>query len=129
MTEDTARDAGYDDFLDAVAADAGYYLACPNDHGWLPPRRVCPTCGATDFTERSLPDTGTVTAASTVHVAAPQFVDDVPYAVALAEFGPVELTGQVRGMDPDAVDPGLSVTAVVVESETTGDRLLGFEPV
>jgi len=129
MTEDTARDEGYDDFLDAVADGDGYYLACPNGHGWLPPRRVCPECGAREFSDRPLSATGTVTAVSTVHVAAPQFADDTPYAVALAEFGPVVLTGQLPSHAPEDVTPGLTVAPTVLESDTTGDRLLGFDPV
>lgn len=128
MSDAQARDGGYDDFLDAVADGAGYYLACPNDHGWLPPRRVCPACGARELTETSLPATGEVRVASTVHVTAPQFSADAPYVVALAAFGPVTLTGQLRGVDPDAVEAGMTVEPTVLSSATTGDRLLGFTP-
>lgn len=129
MSMDRARDEGYDDLLDAVADGAGYYLSCPNGHGWLPPRRICPACRAREFTEEPLPDTGEIQVASTVTVAAPQFSDDVPYVVALARFGPVTLTGQVRTTDVDAVERGLIVEPTVLESETTGERLLGFVPV
>lgn len=129
MTGDRARDEGYDDFLDAVDAGDGYYLECGNGHGWLPPRRICPDCGDREFTETRLPDTGTIQVASTVHVAAPQFTDDVPYAICLAAFGPVTLTGQLRGVAPENVDRGDAVAPTVVDSETTGERLLAFEPV
>lgn len=129
MTDAPARDAGYDDLLDAIADNAGYYLACSNDHAWLPPRRVCPTCGDQNFTEEPLPETGTVVVASTVHISPPQFSDDVPYVVALADFGPVTLTGQLPDIDPETVDRGLAVEPTIHTSETTGDRLLGFNPV
>lgn len=129
MTQDTARNAGYDDFLDAIATGDGYYLECANGHGWLPPRQVCPTCSTREFTRESLPDKGVIKAASTVYVAAPQFSDDTPYTVVLATFGPVTLTGQLSGVSPEDIEAGLTVEPTVVESQTTGDRLLGFTPV
>ena len=96
MSEDDVRDAGFDDFLDALAAGDGYYLACGEGHGSLPPRRACPQCGDRDLEETTLPNTGTVDSCSTVHVATPAFVDDAPYVVAVVDFGAVRLTGQVR---------------------------------
>ena len=130
--EETPRDGGYDDWLDAVATGEAYYLACPAGHGWLPPRRVCPTCGSTDLERRALAETGTVETVTTVHVAAPNFADDVPYATAIASFGPVRLTGVVRGGDAggesEAAETGAEVEAAVGESETTGERLLVLRP-
>ncbi|MGM0449124.1 MAG: Zn-ribbon domain-containing OB-fold protein, partial [Methanobacteriota archaeon] len=43
----TNRD--YTDWLDALAAGNGFALVCPDGHGSLPPRRVCPECGAVDL--------------------------------------------------------------------------------
>jgi len=126
MSEDDVRDAGFDDFLDALAAGDGYYLACGEDHGSLPPRRACPQCGDRDLEETPLPDTGTVDSCSTVHVATPAFVDDAPYVVAVVDFGAVRLTGQVHA-NPADVEIGAEVTAGVGETATTGDRLVTFE--
>jgi len=126
MSEDDVRDAGFDDFLDALAAGDGYYLACGEGHGSLPPRRACPQCGDRDLEETPLPDTGTVDSCSTVHVATPAFVDDAPYVVAVVDFGAVRLTGQVRA-DPADVEIGAEVTAGAGETATTGDRLVTFE--
>ncbi|WP_458206221.1 Zn-ribbon domain-containing OB-fold protein [Haladaptatus sp. NG-SE-30] len=114
---------GYDEWLDAVAEDEGYYLECENGHGSLPPRRICPECGATDLEETPLPETGQIETYTVVHVAAPSFVDDTPYTTAVADFGPVRLTGVADG----EVEVGTEVTASVGESETTGERLLLFE--
>lgn len=128
---DGVRDAGYDDFLDALADGEGYYLACANGHGSLPPRRVCPHCGERDLTETPLPETGTVESASEIHVPTPSFADDAPYVVAVVDFGAVRLTGQVRGADDDsgrAVESGLEVEPTVDETATEGERLLVFEP-
>ena len=137
-----AGDAGYDEFLDGVAAGEGFYLACPNGHGALPPRRVCPRCGAAELDSRPLPETGTVETHTTVHVGVPSFEAETPYTTAVASFGPVRLTGVVRGSD-DATDErsdgddenataeiavGQSVRADVGHNATTGDRLLVLHP-
>lgn len=127
MTE-RARDGGYDDWLDAVETGEGYYLECANEHGWLPPRRVCPTCGNRDLERQSLPESGTIDTHSTVHVATPQFENDAPYVTALATFGPVRITGVLRGVDPDDVEMGDVVGIGVEERETTDDRLVVFRP-
>jgi uncharacterized OB-fold protein len=124
---DGVRDAGFDDFLDALADGDGYYLECAEGHGSLPPRSVCPHCGSRDLTETDLPETGTVDSHSTVHVPTPSFADDAPYVVAVVDFGNVRLTGQVRA-DPDDVDVGTEVSAGVGETATTGERLVTFEP-
>ena len=118
------RDEGFDDLLDALESGEGFYLECPEGHGSLPPRRVCPHCGATDLEETPLPETGEIETFTTVHVAAPEFADDVPYVTAVADFGGVRLTGQVRGIDSDDLEVGIEVTAEVGESETAGERVL-----
>lgn len=129
MTDDAAvRDDGFDDLLDALADGEGYYLACPAGHGSLPPRRVCPVCGDADLTREALPETGTVETFTVVRVAAPPFADDVPYVTAIVDLGPVRLTGVLRDVEPDAVAVGDEVTPTIAAAETTGDRLVAFEP-
>ncbi len=124
-----ARDAGFDDWLDAAEEDRAYYLECPDNHGSLPPRRVCPECGSTDLERTPLPGTGTIETFTVTHVPTPSFEEDAPYATAIADFGPVRLTGQVAGIDLEDVENGLEVDIAVAVSETTGDRVLTFEPV
>lgn len=121
------REGGYDDWLDAVAAGEGFYLACPEGHASLPPRRACPRCGARDLTETSIPDAGEVTAHTVVRVPTPSFAEEAPFVTALAAFGPVRLTGVVRA-DPDAVEAGLGVSLGVGTVAGREDRLLVFEP-
>lgn len=121
------RNAGYDDFLDAVAADEAYYLECSEGHGWLPPRRVCPECGSRELTEQSLPESGTVETYTTVRVPAPRFADDAPYATAVVDFGPLRVTAQFDG-DPEAVETGLIVGLGVGKTVTTGERVLTVSP-
>jgi len=125
---DKARDGEYDDLLDAIAAGEGYYLECGAGHGWLPPRRVCPECGSRDLTETPLPDSGEIETYTTVSVATPAFAEDAPYTTAIVDFGPVKVTGLVRGLDPERIASGTTLGVTVGERETTGDRVIVFEP-
>lgn len=132
MTEHTTatdeQPATYDEWLAAIAAGKGFYLASPDGHGSLPPRRVCPHSGSTDLTQEPLPETGTVETYSVVHVAAETFSEDTPYVSAVVDFGPVELTGIVRGNDPETVAVGDEMRVTVETRETTNDRVVVFRP-
>jgi len=121
------RHNGYDNLLDAIEDGEGYYLACPEGHGSLPPRRVCPECGSRDLTDEPLPDAGEVVAATTVSVPGPKFADDAPYVTAIVDFGPVRLTGVVRGTDEEP-GPGFVVGVDVEETATEGERVVTFRP-
>ena len=121
-----ARDGAYDDLLDAIEAGEASYLECGNGHGWLPPRRICPECGSRDLVEEPLPDVGELVSFTEVAVPAPAFSDDAPYLTALADFGPVQVTGLLRGAEDPAV--GDVVGIQVGERLTTGDRAIVFRP-
>lgn len=124
--DDAVRNAGHDDWLDALESGEGYYLKCGNGHGMLPPRRVCPHCGSRDITEEPLPDSGAVLAQTTVHVPAPSFQGDAPYTTVIAEFGDVRVTGQVRSGDSDVeIENGAEVEVGVGETGQ-GQRLVVF---
>jgi uncharacterized OB-fold protein len=125
---DRARDGAFADLLDAVADGDGYYLACENGHGYLPPRRVCPDCGDRDLHEKPLPETGEVVTYTVISVAAPSFSEDTPYVTAVADFGPVRVTGMFTDTDPGEVETGMTVDLTVDRRETTDDRVLAFEP-
>ena len=127
MTE-TERNGEYDEWLDSIEADEGYYIECDEGHGWLPPRRVCPDCGSRELSAEPLPEGGTIATHTTITVATPQFEDDAPYVTAIADFGPVSVTGLVRGVDPDNVAIGDVVGIEVGERETTGERAVVFRP-
>lgn len=130
MSDDTAVPggaAGYDEWADALSGDA-YYLECANEHGSLPPRRVCPECGNDDLSEAALPIKGRVVTYSEIHVAPPEFADRTPYVTAVAEFGPVRLTGVVREIETEELEIGTPVTADVTQNRTTGERLVVFRP-
>lgn len=124
---DLPADTGYDEWADALA-EGGYYLECGNGHGSLPPRRVCPECGDRDLTEQLLPDTGSVATFSEIHVAPSGFGVDPPYVTAIVDFGPVRLTGIVRGLSGDDIEIGTSLAPDVEENAATGKRLVVFRP-
>jgi len=109
------------------AAGEPFYLTGETG-SWLPLRRVDPETGAADLERRPLSATGEVLTRTEVDIAAPDFADDVPYVVAVADFGPVDVTGQLRGVDADDVAIGQPVELAVGRSETTGDRVLVLEP-
>jgi uncharacterized OB-fold protein len=123
-----AYDAGYADLVDAIADGEGYYIACENGHGSLPPRHACPECGSRKLAEQPLPDSGTIETYTVIHATTPAFSDDTPYVTAVMDFGPIQLTGQVRGIEPGSVETGLTMTPAIVETKTTGERLIGFQP-
>jgi uncharacterized OB-fold protein len=124
---DRARDGAFDDLLDAVADGDGHYLVCENDHGYLPPRRVCPDCGERNLREEPLPETGEVATYTVISVAAPGFSEDTPYVTAVADFGPVRVTGMFTAASPAEVETGSTVSLTVDNRETTDDRVLAFE--
>jgi uncharacterized OB-fold protein len=122
------RNEGFDDFLDAVEAGEPYYLEGPDGDGWLPPRRIDPATGSRQLKKKPLPEAGTVVTFTQAYVASPEFVDDAPFVVAIADFGPVRVTGQIRGIDPDEIEMGQTVRIDVEHAETTDARLVVFRP-
>jgi uncharacterized OB-fold protein len=122
------RDAGFDDLLDAVAEGEGYYVACENGHGSLPPRRACPHCGSQDLSEEPMPESGEVATFTEVQVPTPQFGDDAPYVTAVVDFGAFRVTGVLRDVEAEAVEVGMVVGIDVGETATDGERVLVFRP-
>ena len=129
-TPPTDRD--HAEWLDALADGAGFALVCPDGHGSLPPRRVCPECGAADLSREPLDETGEIETYSVVHVPSPRFAEDAPYATAVVDFGPTRLTGIVRdggaNDEAPAVEIGDAVAVDVGERATDGERLVVFRP-
>ena len=125
---DATRDEGFDDLLDAIADGDGFYVECANGHGSLPPRLACPQCGSQDLSEEPLPDSGEIRTYTIVTVPTPQFEEDAPYVTAVVDFGPVSITGQVQGVDPEDVETGQVVGIDVGETVTRDERLIVFEP-
>ncbi|MFD1587548.1 Zn-ribbon domain-containing OB-fold protein [Halorientalis brevis] len=123
-----ARDGEYDDLLDAIEDGEGYYLECENGHGSLPPRLACPQCGSQELSEEPLPESGEISTYTVVTVPTPQFEDDAPYVTAIADFGPVSITGQITDVDPEDVETGDVVGIGVSETVTNEERLIAFEP-
>ncbi|MDQ2052425.1 OB-fold domain-containing protein [Natronolimnohabitans sp. A-GB9] len=114
------------DFAERIDDGDPIYLACEEcGTTALPPRSVCPECGTRTFEERSLSETATVTASTTIFSSIPAYADETPYTVVVATFDEgVRLTGQLR--DADSVEPGETVT---VDAEERDDGwLVTFSP-
>lgn len=123
-----SRDNGYDEFLDAIEDGEPFYLESPSGEGWLPPRTVDPETGSRELVEQPLPETGEILTHTTTFVAGPDFADDAPYVVAIADFGPVSVTGQIREIEPDDVEIGQEVEIDIERTETTDERVVVFRP-
>ena len=123
-----ARDDGYDDFIDAVEDGEPFYLESPSGNGWLPPRACDPETGEQELVEKELPETGEILTHTTTYVSGPDFADDAPYVVAIASFGPVNITGQMRDIDPESVEIGQEVEIGVERTQTLDERVLVFYP-
>lgn len=117
----------YNDFLDALSEEDGFYLECPNGHPSFPPYRVCSVCGESDVTKRSLSDRGIVIAHTVIHVPPPRFSDQAPYVVAIADFEGVELTGHLTSEAVDAIENGVEVSVTTGQSEETSERYVEFK--
>jgi uncharacterized OB-fold protein len=94
------------------------------------PRAACPRCWSTTVVWRTLSGRGRLHSYLISHVAAPGFVDDVPYAVAVVELaeGP-RLMSSIRGVPqtPEALELDMPL---VVDFEPRGDQVLPvFRPV
>ncbi len=123
-----ARDNGYDDFMDAVENGEPFYLESPSGNGWLPPRACDPETGEEELVEEELAETGEILTHTTTYVSGPDFDDDAPYVVAIASFGPVNITGQMRDIDPESVEIGQEVEIGVERTQTLDERVLVFYP-
>ncbi|WP_137290599.1 Zn-ribbon domain-containing OB-fold protein [Natronorubrum halophilum] len=128
MTAAEHQDDGFDAFLGELRDGQGYYYGCSNDHSLLPPRRACSHCGDRDLQRKPLPEVGTIVTHTTVFVPTAEFEDDAPYVTAIAEFGPVRLTGIIRGTDRSGIEIGQSVAVSVELDETGTERKITFRP-
>ena len=115
------------DFAERIADGDPVYLACEEcGQVALPPRTVCPDCSSRSLEERSLSETATVTAATTIFSSTPRYADETPYTIVVATFEEgVRLTGQLRG--DEEVERG---DEVLLDAESDGDGhwLVTFTP-
>jgi len=126
MTDST--NGGYDEFLDELADGDGYFYACSNGHGLLPPRQVCPHCGDRELARRELPRTGEIVTHTTVSVPTPQFDDDAPTSLLSSTS---DRYGSRGSSEESTVTTSRSNSASLRPlnlSETTDDRTITFRP-
>ena len=124
--EDHASDGDHAAWLDAINSGRGFYLECPNGHGWLPPRRVCKTCSSTDLDRVTLPASGVIETYTEIHVPSPRFEHEDSVVVAIADFGGVSITGRLDTTADESIELGAPVELAVERSATTDERILTF---
>ncbi|MCU4716984.1 Zn-ribbon domain-containing OB-fold protein [Halapricum hydrolyticum] len=126
MSDDEIQNDGYDQALEAIENGNPYALECPEGHQSMPPRRVCPECGASDLEEVEIPLSGELLSYNVTYVPTPDFKDDVPFVLGIAQFDNVRLTGRVKA-DAEDVEVGSAVEVGLGESETTERPLVTFD--
>ena len=77
---------------------------------YLPPRPLCPNCGATNLEWVKLNDEGTVEALTTIHIAPTKYKEEAPYTIAV-----------VRLVD----GPKITVRVSSDNAVSVGDRVKG----
>ena len=127
MSDDVSN-GDHETWLDAIESDHGFYLECPNDHGWMPPRRVCKTCGSTTLDRVSLPASGRIETYTEIQVPAPRFEHEDRVVVAIADFGAVSITGRLDDTATESIEQGTAVELDVEQSAETDERIVTFQP-
>ncbi|MCO8268789.1 OB-fold domain-containing protein [Haloferax sp. AB510] len=115
-------------WLDAIESDDGFYLECPNGHAWIPPRRVCKTCGSETLDRVPLSTTGRIVTYTEIHVPAPRFEHRDRVVVAIADFGGVSITGRLDDAATESIEQGTAVELDVEQSASTDERIVTFHP-
>ena len=115
------------DFAEGIDDGDPVYLTCEECGSTaLPPRTVCPECGTRTLEERSLSETASVTASTTIFSSIPAYAEETPYTVVIATFEEgVRLTGQLRGADEVELDETVTVG---VEQRGDDEWLVTFSP-
>ena len=76
----------------------------------VPPRPVCPSCYSSQMEWVRLSGRGKIRTYTVIHVAPPEFVDKIPYIVAIVELEEgVKLPGMMTGIKPEEVQVGMEV--------------------
>jgi uncharacterized OB-fold protein len=123
---DDVSNGSHTAWLDAIESGRGFYLECPDGHGWLPPRGVCKTCSSTDLDRVALPASGRIETYTEIHVPSPRFEHEDSVVVAIADFGGVSITGRLDNTAAESIELGTSVEVDVERSATTDERILTF---
>ncbi|MCB2228828.1 MAG: OB-fold domain-containing protein [Desulfarculaceae bacterium] len=99
------------DFIDRLEEGKVCGTKCPGcGKHFFPPRAGCPDCaeaGPMEWFEVS--GTGTLATYSVLRFAPQGFEEDLPYAIAVADYGDYKLFGRLSSFGP-GVEPGCEVT-------------------
>ena len=108
------KSAAFVDFLEQGELRATQCRNCSQIY--FPPRADCAACLSNDMEWVKIEGTGEIISYTTANYAPTGFEKDVPYTLALVDFGKVKVFGRMGGGVPeDALKVGLPVKAEVVK--------------
>jgi uncharacterized OB-fold protein len=105
------------DFIDHLEKGNVMYTRC-NSCGtdFFPPRADCEQCLASDMEWREVTGTGKLVSYSRLEYAPVGFDDDLPYSIAMLDYGDYQIFGRLdKDVDLAQVKIGMPMTTVVNE--------------
>jgi len=89
---------------------------------FFPPRLICDSCHSTEFEPFQLKNEGHVLTYTIIRVAPSQFLDQVPYPVAIVELNPgVRICTQITDCNNDDIHIGMPVKLEFRKLSSDGD--------
>ncbi len=103
------------DFIDYLEKGKVAGTRCKNcDLVFFPPRADCHQCFSSDMEWFEVTGTGKLTTYSRLEYAPVGFEDDLPYAIALLDYGDYKVFGRIAGDLPDnEIEVGMEMKTVV----------------
>ena len=96
------------EFPQRYRLEAAKCKGCGKVH--FPPRLICDACRSREFDPVRLTDRGTIVTYTVIHVAAPQFASQTPFAVAVVELDDgVRIMTQYVDYEPEELKTGQAV--------------------
>lgn len=103
------------DFIDHLEKGKVAGTRCKNcDLVFFPPRADCHQCFSSDMEWFEVSGTGKLTTYSRLEYAPVGFEDDLPYAIALLDYGDYKVFGRIAGdLSDDEIEVGMEMKTVV----------------
>ncbi|MCG8637965.1 MAG: Zn-ribbon domain-containing OB-fold protein [Desulfobacterales bacterium] len=105
------------DFIDNLEQGKVMHTCCKacGEH-FFPPRADCSKCLASDMEWQEVKGKGSLVSYSRLKYAPAGFEEDLPYTIALLDYGRYQVFGRLDGrLDPDEVKIGMDLSTVVNE--------------
>ena len=105
------------DFIDHLEQGRVMYTCCRScKTSYFPPRADCAACLSSDMEWQKISGTGSLVSYSNLKYAPAGFEDDLPYTIALVDFGECQVFGRLaQEIDLNEVSTGMDLSIVVNE--------------